>query len=71
MIGAFLSFFRSKVCVCVVEYMYMYIGQYCDGINQCVVCLLLMSSMGVGRCRHRLIGVCSKLVNQLSSMICW
>ena len=37
-------------------------------VNQCVVCLL-MSSMsrlyGAGSCRHRFIGVCSKLVNQL------
>ena len=43
-------------------------------VNQCVVCLL-MSSMsrlyGAGSCRHRFIGVCSKLVNQLSSTIRW
>ena len=43
-------------------------------LNQCVVCLL-MSSMsrlyGAGSCRHRFIGVCSKLVNQLSSTIRW
>ena len=35
-------------------------------VNQCVVCLL-MSSMsrlyGAGSCRHRFIGVCSKLVS--------
>ena len=43
-------------------------------VNQCVVCLL-MSSMsrlyGAGSCRDRFIGVCSKLVNQLSSTIRW
>ena len=43
-------------------------------VNQCVVCLLmsLMSRLyGAGSCRHRFIGVCSKLVNQLSSTIRW
>ena len=44
------------------------------GVNQCVVCLL-MSSMshlyGAGSCRHRFIGVCSKLENQLSSTIAY
>ena len=40
MIGAFRSVYRSKVCTCIVEY----VGQYCDKVNQCVVCLL-MSSM--------------------------
>ena len=61
MIGAFRSVYRSKVCTCIVEY----VGSTVR-VNQCVVCLL-----GAGSCRHRFIGVCSKLVNQLSSTIRW
>ena len=39
MIGAFRSVYRSKVCSCIVEY----VVQYCDRVNQCVVCLLMLS----------------------------
>ena len=68
MIGAFRSVYRSKVSTCIVEY----VGQYCDTVNQSVICLFMssMSSLSdAGSCRHRFIGVCSKLVNQLSSTI--
>ena len=68
MIGALRSECRSKDCTCIVKY----VGRYCDRGNQCVVCLL-MSSMsclqGAESCMHGFIGVCSKLVNQLSITI--
>ena len=39
MIGAFRTVYRSKVGTCIVEY----VGQYCDRVNECVVCLLMLS----------------------------
>ena len=68
MIGAFFDPSRSKVCTCIVEY----VGQYCESKSVCCLSVDVVdeSFVGCGKL-HRFVGVCSKLVNQLSSTIRW
>ena len=69
MIGAFQSVYRFKVCTCIVEY----IEQYCESKSVCCLSVDVVdeSFVGCGKLNERFIRVCSKLVNQLSSTICW